>query len=134
MYSKFTHYLLLLFVFFISLTIVISCTSSNARKDEDIAIVTSKNSPSKDYIATVYIASGGGAAGYVYRLVNIRNRSEPFNSEKGIVFQMAGATELNIDWKDNHHFIIEYAKGASIYTQEKTWGDEGMVQVIYVER
>jgi len=89
-------------------------------------------SPNKEYLATVYIVWGGGAAGYVYRLVNIRKRSDPFDPKKGIVFYMTGATDLNLEWENNEHLIVTYSKLANVYTQAKAWGDKGEVQISYV--
>ena len=133
MHKKFTNYSLMFIVLLNGFVLVASCSAIKAIQDEDVDIVTTSASPNKEYIATIYIVSGGGAAGYVYRLVNIRKRGEPFDPKKGIVFHMSGARELGLTWEDDKHLSIKHSKDAHIHIQAKEWG-EGKVQIQYVEQ
>lgn len=109
---------------------ITACSSGIATRD--VGVVRTSSSPNKSHLATVYVVSAGGAAGYAYRLVNIRGSSDPFDPEKGIVFQMTGAGELDVMWEDDEHLTVKHPKSANVYTQAMAWGSERKVQISYV--
>ena len=109
------------------------CAQKNKSAKEQVDIVTANASPNRDYLATVYIVWGGGAAGYVYRVVNIRKRGERFDPKRGIVLHMSSKSNPTVAWDANEHLVIQYSKAATIYRQERQWGDKVKVKVDYVE-
>jgi hypothetical protein len=108
-----------------------SCGSNKA--DEDVNILSTSMSPDKEYIATFYNVSGGGAAGYAYMLVNLRRNDKPFNPKEGVIFQMTGVYQISLRWDDNEHLTVRHSKPAAIYLQEKEWGNERKIRISYVE-
>ena len=108
------------------------CAQKNKSAKEQVDIVTASVSPNRDYLATVYIVWGGGAAGYVYRVVNIRKRGERFDPKKGIVLHMSSKSNPTVAWDTNEHLVIQHSKAATIYKQERQWGDKVKVKVDYV--
>ena len=105
------------------------CNGDEAK--EDITIVDKIASPDNRLIATIYIASGGGAAGYAYRLIGIRKDKDSFNPNEGIVFQWTGATEVSFRWESNNQVEISYPKSANVYTKTEYFGQ---VKIKYVEK
>lgn len=134
MNKTFAHYILLLILILNGFGTVTSCDQTKSDKNEQVDIVTTSPSPNNEYLATVYVVWGGGAAGYVYRIVNIRKRSDPFNRTKGIVLHMSATTNPGVTWADDKNLMVTYSKLANVYTQSKTWGDKAEVQIIYVAK
>lgn len=118
-----------------SVCFFVAMESCNGKSpDVDIDIISTMVSPNKEYVATNYYISGGGAAGYVYRLVNLRRQQEKFDPKKGIVFQVTHTENITVTWEDNAHMTIKYSKPSSLLTQVKEWGTgERKIQIHYVE-
>lgn len=130
--SQINRYALALsLLLFLNGSIVNSCTSKSA--GDEVNILTSSASPDNEYVATFYNVSGGGAAGYVYMLVNLRRRSEPFDPKEGIIVQMTRSYEVNLKWDDNEHLTVGHSKEATMYLQVKEWGTKRKIQIRYVE-
>lgn len=90
-------------------------------------------SPDKTRVATSYTVSGGGAAGFVYKCVNVRAATEPFAPTAGVVFQMSANSELAVRWEAEGTLIVEHPKDATVYTAEPEWKDDmTTVQIRYV--
>jgi len=103
------------------------------RSKEEVRIITTAISPNKEYVATVYVVSGGGAAGYVYKVVNLRKRADRFDPKKGIVFSGTRVPEISLTWADNEYVTVKHSKAGNVYTQAKQWGDRGQIRINYVE-
>ena len=112
-------------------TAVQGCTQK--RSKEEVRIITTAISPNKEYVATAYVVSGGGAAGYVYRVVNLRKRADRFDPKKGVVFSGTRVPEISLTWNDNEHVTVKHSKAGNIYTQSRQWGDRGQIRINYVE-
>lgn len=114
--------------------VVITKSCGREGSDADVDIISTTVSPDKEIVATVYYISGGGAAGYVYRLVNLRRRGGTFNPRKGIVFQVTRSENIMVTWEDDSHLAIKYSKPSSLLTQVKEW-DAGKrkVHISYAE-
>ncbi len=112
-------------------SILNSCVSKSVR--DDVNILASSMSPDKEYIATFYNVSGGGAAGYVYMFVNLRRNSEPFDPKKGIIVQMTRCYEIHMKWDDNEHLTVSRSKNATTYLQLSEWGTERKIHIRYIE-
>jgi hypothetical protein len=80
MRSKFVCYIALTSFALLNWVCIQGCTQEKTH--EQVDIITTTVSTNKEYVATIYVVSGGGAAGYVYKLVNLRKRQEPFDSKK----------------------------------------------------
>ena len=88
-------------------------------------VVSSLSSPDGEYVATTYVAMGGGAAGWCYKRVSINKKSEPFSLEKerergGYSFDVSCGSELEVKWESNRELLVSYTgseneAGISIY-------------------
>ena len=70
-------------------------------------------SPDGSKIATFYRVYGGGAAGYQYSRINIRNSDRPINLDS-YSFSMSHGGDASIQWKTNKSLVIGYPKYADI--------------------
>jgi hypothetical protein len=99
-----------------------ACTQRNKKIEEQLDIVTTATSPSQEYVATLYIVSGGGAGGYAYKVINLRKRGERFDPKKGVIFSVTGTRDVTLSWDGNDHLLVKYSKLGNIYAQAKEWG------------
>jgi hypothetical protein len=129
MRSRFACYIVLTSVALLNWVCVQGCTQDTAQ--ERVDIVTTIPSPNKEYLATVYVISGGGAAGYVYKLINMRKREEPFDSKKGIIFLVTRTRALTLTWQDNQHVTVKHSKPDGVYTKANLW--DSKIHISYVE-
>lgn len=112
-------------------TVAQGCTQK--RSKEEVKIITTAISPNKEYVATVYVVSGGGAAGYVYDVINLRKQADRFDPKKGVVFSGTRVRDISLTWDDNEHVTVKYSKAEGIYARAKEWGDRGQIRINYVE-
>lgn len=133
MKSKFVSYVVMTTFVLVSWVAARGCTQKNKRVKEQVDIVSMTTSPNKEYVATIYTVSGGGAAGYVYKVVNLRKKAERFDPKKGIIFSITGAGEVALSWGDNEHLTIKHSKAGNVYAQAKEWGSEKKIRISYVE-
>jgi hypothetical protein len=112
-------------------TVAQGCTQK--RSKEEVKIITTAISPNKEYVATVYVVSGGGAAGYVYNVVNLRKQGERFDPRKGVIFSATRARDVGLSWEDNEHLTVRYSKAEGIYAQDKKWGSRKEIHISYVK-
>lgn len=124
--------LLKFLVIIVNLIMFVTCDGRKA-VDEDIIIAETINSPNKEHIATVYYVSGGGAAGYVYAHVGIRNKGESFTVNNGTVLQGVRIENLSVKWEDSKKLIIFYSKAGTIFTKKTEWADKSKVLIEYIE-
>lgn len=87
-------------------------------------------SPTGSLVATAYTVSGGGAAGYVYEVVNIRRTADPFDCESGVVFVTTDAG-AKVAWTGNDALSINGPGTASAITKLSSWGEDGRVHIEY---
>ena len=132
MLSKTFRPVVLLFGFCLVAVAVNGCGGESSQVDVDI--ISTVVSPDEEHVATVYNISGGGAAGYVYRLVGLRRHADTFNRKEGIVFQVTHTENITATWEDDAHLTIRYSKPSSLLTQVKEWGTgERKIHINYVE-
>jgi len=108
-----------------SLLMTISCSS------DEITIEKESTSAAGSYTATFYVISGGGAAGWVVMRVNLRSKGETFRPNKGDIFEMRHAYELDLKWQDDRHLTVEYPNVAQIYRQNH---EVGPISISYIAR
>jgi len=128
MLSKIFCPIILMSLVSFNLVAIKSCGSRSS--DVDVDIISTIVSPNKEYVATIYYISGGGAAGYVYGLVNLRRQEDTFNPKKGIIFQVTHTQNITVMWKDDVHLMIKHSKPSSLLTQAKEWS--AGAQKIYI--
>ncbi len=75
----------------------------------DYTIINSKISPNELYIADSYIMMGGGAAGWCYKLVKIKNQNESGMNDTEI-FRTRCSSELEVKWENEKNLDITYSE------------------------
>ena len=122
----------------VTLTILCGCNRSaneTATQETEVNVRSVAVSPDKTHIATSYTVSGGGAAGFVYKCVNVRAATEPFAPTAGVVFQMSGNSELAVRWEADGTLIVEHPTDATVLTSDPDWKDgTATVRIRYVPR
>lgn len=98
---------------------------------QEVEIIDTSIAPNGLHVATVFHVTGGGAAGYAYRLVGMRARNDVFESKTGIVFQMTGSGKLSAAWKNDRLLQIQRPRDAVVYIAENTWGSAGEIEIEY---
>ena len=132
MRTRFVYYAVVTTFALANWTAARGCTHRNEKVKEQIEILSTATSSSNDYVATVYTVSGGGAAGYVYKVVNLRKQAESFDPKKGIIFSASGTREVSLQWEDNESLVVKHSKAGNIYTQAKQWGSGKKIRITYV--
>jgi len=104
----------------------------NMFKGNDIVMVSDMPSPNHGLISTIYVNSGGGAAGWCYKEVNLRKNSEAFDAKKGEVFSTDCGTDVEFSWRGDDTAIIKYStNGISASLTQKSLSDDKAVRVLY---
>ncbi|PYS67553.1 MAG: hypothetical protein DMF69_22700 [Acidobacteria bacterium] len=124
--SKIVFYFVLI-AFVLSNSSVAACAKRNKNVEDQIEVVATNASPSHEFVATLYIVSGGGAGG---KVVNLRKKDERFDPKKGVVFTTTGSVDITLSWEGNDHFTVKHSRAGNIYAQVKEWGK---VRISYVE-
>ncbi len=100
-------------------------------------------SPDGKFVATVYSAMGGGAAGWCSIRVTVNPQSEPFSVErektegKYVVSTVSCGSQVETEWEGERNLLIAYTvpggdSGISIYKKPVDW--DGTVKIRYVEK
>lgn len=131
MRSRFAYHAVL--VIFVLSNCVATQGCAQHKADGRVDIVVTSASPDQEYVATVYTVSGGGAAGYIYRLVNLRRHGEPFDPEKGIIFQATRTQNITVTWRGGESLTISYSKPGSVLTKVEEWTGGRKIRIGYVE-
>lgn len=79
---------------------------------KDVRIVINCDSPDKKQTATFFIRSGGGAAGYQYEYLSLRETTEPFDY-RGYILKLNGGYEIRIEWH-GPELVVYYPNTARI--------------------
>jgi len=108
------------------------CLDLASDTSRDVNVIANSVSPNQSYVATSYSMMGGGAAGWCYVCVNVRKNGEQFNSDSGAIFVTRCSVEPELKWQDKRILSIAYPHDATVYTQEKAWGNGEAVEVSYV--
>lgn len=89
---------------------------------KDVSIVMNCDSPDKKQIATFFIRSGGGAAGYQYEYLNLREATEPFDY-RNYVLALNGGYEVRIEWH-GPEVVVYYPNTARVDKMVKASGSK----------
>ncbi len=71
------------------------------------------SSPGQQHVATFFVNSGGGAAGWQVEKVNVRRTDEVIDFEE-FSFSMSHGYDLAIKWNDDLSLSVYYPHGADI--------------------
>ena len=87
----------------------------------DVVVAATEASPNSTHVATVYMMSGAGAAGWCYQYVGVRRADQPFEPDSGITFSTrCRPTDVSARWRSPHELHITYTQGAEALTQLET--------------
>ncbi len=98
-------------------------------------LVKTSVSPDGQYVATIYAASGGGAAGWCYRRVAVTRKDVPFDSVTKVkdspsqVFDTSCRSEIELAWQSDKHLIITYS-----FTGSPEYGDHTYQKILSEDR
>lgn len=90
-------------------------------------------SPDKQFIATFYAMSGGGAAGWQYQYVNVRRTGATFRDAPWLA-QLKNARDLRLSWLDASHLRVEYPDDARLDRRLASYKDGRSIALEYVAR
>lgn len=108
-------------------TLVASCGES----PHDVSVKKEVVSPDGKKVASFYIVSGGGAAGFVWATVKLRLKQEPLKDDDDYIFDMAHAYDIDLKWKSNQQLVVTYPGEAEVYRKKPR--DKG-VTIAYVAK
>ena len=105
-------------------------------------VTNTSPSPDGKFVATVYTAMGGGAAGWCSTRVTVNPVDEPFSiareqtEGKYVVFTVSCGNEVKLKWDSERNLLVSYrnlnkSSGISTYKTSTDWGRE--VNLRYLE-
>lgn len=125
-------------IFALAMALLAGCGNDDWKTTDEVEILSESKSPDGKYIVTVFSCSGGGAAGYTYTNVNLREASETLDQRdfllgKHLWNSFAG---ISADWKDSETLEVTY-RWASDDPDYKTQNGQtvpkkGKVEINYV--
>jgi hypothetical protein len=92
------------------MTLFVGCGNDDWKITDEVQILSESKSPDGKCIVTVFSCSGGGAAGYTYTNVNLREVSETFDQRDFLLGKHLWNcfTDLSADWKDSETLVVTY--------------------------
>ncbi len=129
-----TLLVLIIILVFISPVILLTYAFWDFGKSSDTPIIVKvKISSDKNLTARHYRVSGGGAAGYVWEIVNIQPSADVFDKSKGVVLQISHSEVPSLDWKDNYTLVVEYLRTEEISLKREALENMN-IKVLFIER
>jgi len=88
-------------------------------------------SPDGMHIAVVYERDCGATTDFS-TIVNIRSRTEKFDSEKGVLFIVKGRHRIDVSWKDGGKLQLECkdCRSEDVFRRESVWND---IEILHVD-
>ncbi len=125
-------------IFTLATTFLAGCGNDDWKTTDEVEILSESKSPDGKYIVTVFSCSGGGAAGYTYTNVNLREASEPLNQRDFLLGEhlWRSFADISANWKDSATLEVVY-RWASNHPEHKakngrTVSKKGDVKISYV--
>lgn len=120
---------------FILAIYALSFTLFNDRNTKDeIYVFSTIESPDKKFIVTIFSYSGGGAAGWSGRKVNIRKSAEIFD-DKEYIFSTSSGTDIQTQWENNSILHIDYsANGQILSLYQSEWNKDKTIRILYNQK
>ena len=76
--------------------------------------------PGGDRVAQLYTVSGGGAAGYVYDVPEVRPASAPPMQDGHQAFVFAYADSVDVRWVGDRRLVVTYPAGTTVSLQKRS--------------
>ena len=119
-------------------TLLAGCGNDDWKTTDEVEVLSESKSPDGKYIVTVFSCSGGGAAGYTYTNVNLREASEPLDQRDFLLGEHLwhSFADISANWKDSETLEVVY-RWASNHPVHKTKNGrsvskKGDVKISYV--
>ncbi len=86
------------------------CENNDRKTTDKVEVISETKWPDGKHVATVFSCSGGGAAGYTYTNVNLRNATDDFN-QRGFLLgehNWNSFADIEVRWKDAMSLEVSY--------------------------
>jgi hypothetical protein len=126
------------------LGVVVVCASlfscaKNPSDSGDWKVISTERSPKGDYDATIYIVSGGGAAGWCQQRMEINSTNNPFSIERAkkgadYCFSASCGSKVEMLWDSNSSALqIKYTIGdGGVSTYQRRTAPNLPVRIDYI--
>ena len=135
---KLTKALIISVILTLLTTLLAGCGNDDWKTTDEVEILTESKSPDGKYIVTVFSCSGGGAAGYCYTNVNLREASETLDQRDCLLGEHLwnSFSGITVNWRDATDLEVAY-RWASDHPDNKTKNgrtvpEKGNVKISYV--
>lgn len=92
-----------------------------------------KVSPNGAYLATSYVDTGGGAAGWCTAEVNVRKTGTSLSASDEIFAAHCG-TKVELSWASNNVLQIDYTPDEESFgVSQQAWAVDHAVKIVYTE-
>ena len=125
-------------IFALAMTLLAGCSNDDWKATDEVEILSESKSPDGKYIVTVFSCSGGGAAGYAYTNVNLREASEKLDQRDFLLGEHLwnSFSDITVNWQDPENLEVTY-QWASDHPDYKakngrTVPEKGKVKISYV--
>lgn len=122
----------------LAISLLVGCGNDDWKSTDDVEILSESKSPDGKYIVTVFSCSGGGAAGYTYNNVNLREVSETLDQRNFLLGKHLwhSFADISANWKDAETLEVSY-RWASDHPDYKTKNGQtvprkGKVEINYL--
>jgi hypothetical protein len=97
-------------IFALAMALLASCGNDDWKTTDKVEILSESKSPDGKYVVTVFSCSGGGAAGYVYTNVNLREASETLDQRDFLLGEHLwnSFSDITVDWRDSVNLEVTY--------------------------
>lgn len=91
-------------------TLLAGCGNDDWKTTDEVEVLSESKSPDGKYIVTVFSCSGGGAAGYTYTNVNLREASEPLDQRDFLLGEhlWSSFSDITVNWEDPVNLEVTY--------------------------
>ena len=120
------------------MTLLAGCDNDDWKTTDEVKILSESKSSDGQYIVTVFSCSGGGAAGYAYTNVNLREASETLDQRGFLLGEHLwnSFSDITVNWRDPENLEVTY-RWASDHPDYKTKNgrtvpEKGKVKISYV--
>ncbi|MCH1502381.1 MAG: DUF5412 domain-containing protein [Verrucomicrobiales bacterium] len=125
-------------IFALAMILLAGCGNDAWKTTDEVEIVSESKSPDGKYIVTVFSCSGGGAAGYAYTNLNLREASETLDQRDFLLGEHLwnSFSDITVNWRDSVNLEVTY-RWASDHPDYKTKNErtvpkKGNVRISYV--
>lgn len=120
------------------MTLLAGCGNNDWKTSDKVETLSESKSPDGKYIVTVFSCSGGGAAGYAYTNVNLREASEKLDQRDFLLGEHLwnSFSDITVNWQDSENLEVSYrwTSDHSDYKSKngRTVPEKGKVKISYV--